>query len=308
MESQLKQVENVVEIFSDVIIDPTDPMRSDMDRDALYDLANNIKQNGLINPITVRPVHISDDNNLHNGATDNNGSARKTLVRYEVVAGHRRFTACKIAGIIKIPCTVRELTDAQVFSVKAAENLERSDIDPVDEAHFLTKYLQTSGKTVEEIAKQLNRSVGYVEARLELGNMDDHMKDAVKFGGLKLGVANKLAQITDERLRHVWTEMALRDGISVGQAEYWLHGWKVNQLPGGNPNELPPEDYTAGAPKPIRFKCQLSGLEEDARQFRTALIHETMWPAFEAIAREYQRQPAAEEETPVAGEASDGRA
>ena len=97
------QKEVVQEIMSDLIDDPVAPMRSDLNRDALFELADNIKQNGLINPITVRPA----------GA------------RFEVVAGHRRFAACKIAGKIRIACVVRELTDDEVFAVMAAENLER---------------------------------------------------------------------------------------------------------------------------------------------------------------------------------------
>src|SRR5574343_2047869 len=105
----------VQEIFSDRIDDPKEAMRTELDRDDLFDLAENIKQNGLINPITIRPMGD----------------------RYEVVAGHRRLSACKIAGIIKIPCVVRELDDTKTFEVMAAENLERADVDPVDEAIFL---------------------------------------------------------------------------------------------------------------------------------------------------------------------------
>src|SRR3990167_7076615 len=103
------------EIYTDIIDDPVHAMRSDIDRAELFELADNIKQNGLINPITVRPV----------------GN------RYEVVAGHRRLSACKIAGKIKITCVVRALTDAEGFAIKAAENLERVDVDPVDEANFI---------------------------------------------------------------------------------------------------------------------------------------------------------------------------
>lgn len=305
MENQLKQVENVVEIFSDGIIDPIDPMRSDMDRDALYELAENIKQNGLINPITVRPVEWCTTHScpLYDGHTVDSTCQR--VQRYEVVAGHRRFTACKIAGIIKIPCVVRALSDADVFAVKAAENLERSDIDPVDEARFLTRYMETSGKTIEEIAKQLNRSTSYVETRLEVGRMDEHMQDAVKYGGLKLGAAVKLAQITDPRIRHTWTEMALRDGISVAQADYWLHGWKMNQLPGGTNSEQPPEGYEAAEAAPVRFRCQLTGREDNATNFRTALIHNESWDTLMALAAELQRAPADETAENPASEASE---
>src|SRR5690348_15569483 len=100
--------ELVQEIFTDRIQDPHAPMRTDLDRAALFELADNIKQNGLINPITVRPVGDM----------------------FEVVAGHRRLSACKIAGIIKIAAIVRVLNDQETFAVMAAENLERADVDP----------------------------------------------------------------------------------------------------------------------------------------------------------------------------------
>lgn len=111
--------EIVQEIFTDLIDDPVVAMRSELDRNELFELADNIKQNGLINPITIRP---SGD-------------------RFEVVAGHRRLSACKIAGKIKIACVVRILSDSEVFAIKAAENLERADINPIDESVFIAQYI-----------------------------------------------------------------------------------------------------------------------------------------------------------------------
>lgn len=294
MEPNTNTKEVVKIILSDSICDPVDPMRTEMDRDALYELAENIKLNGLINPITVRPTYPNAFFDEVQQKWIDKETLNEAVPIFEVVAGHRRFTACKIAGIIRIPCVVRDLSDNEVFAVKASENLERADVDPVDEAIFLSKYIATSGKTTAEVAKQINRSIQYVESRLAIGAMDEHMQNAIKLGGLKLGAALKLAEITDDRLRRIWTEMAVRDGISVAQAEYWLHGWKMNQLPGGSPTDIPPEGYQAAAAEPVRFRCQLSGIEEDARQFRTVLIHESQIAIFEQIAREYQREEAPE--------------
>ena len=281
------QEEGVVQILmQDQIIDPVDPMRTDMDRDELYTLADNIKQNGLINPITVRPRRWCEDhrealiagNNEHNVCTEG--------VRYEVVAGHRRFTACKIAGKIRIECVVRQLTDSETFSIKAAENIERAEVNLLDEAKFITEYMNVTGKTIPEIAKAVNRSATYVRDRLEIGLMPPYMQQALKEGSLKLGVALKLNEITDEKIKEVWTGMAIRDGISIAQADYWLHGWRLNQLPGGVNSELPPEGYEPGTPQTIKFKCDLSGMEDDVRFFRTKLIHESQLDVFNAIANE----------------------
>src|SRR3990167_2045803 len=204
-------MEKIQEIFTDEIDEPEGAMRSELNRAELFELADNIKQNGLINPITVRPVGK----------------------RFEVVAGHRRLNACKIAGIIRIQCVVRELTNNEVFAVMAAENLERADVDPVDEAEFIFRYIGQTGQSVPEVAKALRRSVGYVESRLLVGQMPEYIKAYLKSGEIKLGVALALAQLAPDHIRKVWVEMAARDGVSVAQAEYWLHGYQMNKLPGG---------------------------------------------------------------------------
>ncbi len=252
----------VQEISTDRIDDPAQAMRTELDRDALWELADNIKQNGLINPITVRPVGD----------------------RFEVVAGHRRLSACKIAGKVMVACVVRTLTDQETFEIKAAENLERADVDPVDEAIFIADYIKQTGKTPEEVAKRLRRSENYVYTRLAVGAMPDYMQAYIKSGQLKLGAALALIQITDDITRRTWVDMAVRDGVSVAQAEYWLHGWKMNQLPGGQLSSTPPGDFEPGAPRVVKFRCSVDGQEYDARLMKTVFIYEQNLPYLEALA------------------------
>lgn len=258
-------MEKIQEIFTDLIDDPKDPMRSELERNGLFELADNIKQNGLINPITVRPVGE----------------------RYEVVAGHRRLSACRIAGLIKIACVVRELDDKATFRVMAAENLERQDVDPVDESIFVERYMRETNATVDEVAKALRRSVAWVETRLVVGVMPDYMQAALKNGLLKLGVALALVQITDDKVRRLWVDMAIRDGISVAQAEYWLHGWEVNQLPGATPSENPADGFTPSASRPLMFRCAIDGKEYDAATFKTVMIHNANLPIFQEFVKAF---------------------
>ena len=278
-------------ISSDLIDDPEHAMRSELDRNDLFELADNIKQNGLINPITVRPRHIQPNNEADCSAYPLVSCKKEHHLRYEVVAGHRRFSACKINGMVRIPCVVRELDDKQTFAVMAAENLERSDVDPVDEAVFISEYIKQTSATVAEVAKVLRRSVQYVETRLAVGEMPDYMKDALKSGNMKLGVALALLQITDDNVRHVWCDMAVRDGVSVAQAEYWLHGWRVNQLPGGSDDLNPPSGYEPGVSQPVLFECALDGKKYDARLTKVVMIAEANMPIFLALANEYRTLP-----------------
>lgn len=260
-------METIQEISIDMIDDPQNAMRTEIDRNGLWELADNIKQNGLINPITVRPKGE----------------------RYEVVAGHRRLSACKIAGKIKIQCVVRDLDDNKTFEVMASENLERQDVDPVDEAIFISQFIEQTGKTVAEVAKSLRRSVAYVESRLSIGMMPDYLQGYLKTSQLKLGVALALAQIDNDNIRRVWTEQAVRDGVSVAQAEYWLHGYRVNKLPGGELSEEPPEGYTPDAPSVVLFTCFVDGKKYDARLFRSVMIYEKNLPLLEEIVAEIRK-------------------
>jgi ParB/RepB/Spo0J family partition protein len=269
--------EQTQEIYTDRIVDPKDPMRTELDRAGLYELADNIKQNGLINPITVRPA----------------GEL------YEVVAGHRRLAACRIAGKIKIQCIVRELTDQQTFEVMAAENLERADVDPVDESIFIKRFIQQTGKSVADVAKSLRRSVSFVESRLAVGEMPDYMQKHIRAATLKLGAALALVQIIDEPLRRTWVEMAVRDGVSVAQAEFWLHGWQVNRLPGGTNDLNPPSGYDPGEPHIVMFECAVDGKKYDASTFKSIMIHNANVPIFLEFVKAWRAAPP-EIETPAA--------
>ena len=269
---------DIKEIYTDQILDPADAMRSELDRDQLFELADNIKVNGLINPITVRPVGD----------------------KYEVVAGHRRLSACKIAGLIKIHCVVRVLDDDKTFAVMAAENLERADVDPVDEAIFITKYIERTGMSVAEVAKSLRRSVSYVDTRLAVGEMPDYMQHYLKTGEMKLGVALALVQISEDNIRRVWVDMAVRDGVSVPQAEYWLHGWKVSQLPSAVPLDTPPDGYEPGAVRPILFECAITGEKYDVRDFSSVMIYNGNMPTFKAFVSAFRSLPPESESSPDA--------
>jgi hypothetical protein len=128
--------------------------------------------------------------------------------------------------------------------------------------------------------------------------MPDYMQASIKSGALKLGAALALFQITDDNTRRVWCDMAVRDGVSVAQAEYWLHGWKVNQLPGGTLDDTPPQDYVPGATQTVMFECALDGIKRDARLFKSVMIFEGNMPMFQAIVSEIRSPQASTPQNP----------
>ena len=273
-------MESIIEIFSDLIDDPKDAMRSGLDRESLFDLADDIKKNGLINPITVRPV----------------------ADRFEVVAGHRRLGACKIAGIIKIPCVVKELDDRAAFSIMASENLVREDVDPVDEAEFIIKMMSRTGEGVEEVAVNIRRSRQYVLDRLTVGEMPAYLKEFLRAKQIKLGSALALNQITDESKKMMWIQMAVRDGVSVRVAEYWLTQWKMSQLPDAVNVENPLSELPAGEYKPILFRCAIDGKEYPVEQTKMISVFLGNLDLLSALRRELNSERAKSEFSPPLNE------
>lgn len=248
----LQPPEQIQELMVNQIVDPAHAMRADIKDQSLYELADNIKQNGLINPITVRPV----------GHT------------FEVVAGHRRFTACKLIGMVKIKCVVRLLTDKEAFAVMAAENLERKDVDILDEANFIKQYMEQSGEDLKATAKTLRRSEEYVKTRLLVGDMPAYMQNYLKTGELKIGVALAMYGITNEALRERWTHIAVEQGISVATATYQRNDYFANKAMYDGIVADSVAGADAVAPKPIMMRDFLDGQEYDVRLMRTVTVCE----------------------------------
>lgn len=248
--------DNIQEIFLDKIDDPQHAMRGEVRDESIFILADNIKANGLINPITVRPKDG----------------------RFEVVAGHRRFTACKLNGMVRIKCVVRELTDQETFAVMAAENLERKDVDVVDEARFIREYMDQTGADLSGTAKALRRSEKYVKDRLLVGEMPDYAIQYLKEGRLKLGVALALTQISNERLRESWIHNAVAGGISVATAEYQLQDYNANKHMYDGVVAEAAQNGSLPQAKPVMFRCAFSDEEVDARLCRAVFIKEEYLP------------------------------
>lgn len=272
-------MDNITEIYADKIIEPVDPMRSYMDRDRIDDLASSIKQRGLIQPITVRPVVKHLD--ICEGFTEHNGVCLncKQAIRYEVVAGHRRFKACAIAGIVKIPCIIKEMSDQEVIAIRAHENLFRDDINPVDEAIYIGKLIGDDDSKIPEIARQLNRSVLWVEDRLNILTYPDYFLPAVRDKKLSLGVAKYLAAIEDDVYRKMFFNSAVSNGMAVWQAEYYFRQWEVGIFK--DSSEILPPDETLDKPEPVkvRAKCEKCGQVAESPNLKSVFIHVECPPA-----------------------------
>ena len=171
--------------------------RKDFDEEALNELADSISKHGLIQPIVVRPTA--------------NGT-------YSIIAGERRWRACRIAGLTDIPVVIKDIDEKSVMELALIENLQREDLNAVEEALGYRTLLETYSLTQEEIAESVGKSRSSVTNALRLLNLNEDGLDALRKGLISAGHARALLSISDEKLRKMAFEMAIK-GCSVRQIE-----------------------------------------------------------------------------------------
>ncbi len=170
--------------------------RKTFNKEKLEELARSIKTHGVIQPIVVR----------------------KQGSHYEVVAGERRWRAARIAGLSEVPCIVRELTDEQNMLVAIIENVQREDLNPIEEARGIRAMIEDYELTQDEVAKAVSKSRPYITNALRMLKLPDAVLDMVSAGKLSAGHARAILSAKEEEqtkiAKHVETK-----GLSVREAE-----------------------------------------------------------------------------------------
>jgi ParB family chromosome partitioning protein len=157
--------------------------RLQLRQENLAELAESIREQGVLQPLIVRAVP----------AVAGDGKT------YEIVAGERRWRAARLAGLASVPVIVRELTDKEALAVALIENVQREDLNPIDQAQSMARLVEEFGMTHEEIAKALGRSRAGVTNFLRLLELADGVKDAVVAGTLDMGHARALLPLDSLR-------------------------------------------------------------------------------------------------------------
>lgn len=248
----------------DCIDDPVVPMRTGMDNEKLDELARSIKTHGLIQPITLRKVGE----------------------RYEVVAGHRRFKATKRAGIPTINAIVRVLSDVDTDGMRMHENLYREDVNPVDEAIYIRKMIDTHNVEPAALAEMTGKSEAYLHARYELLDYPDYLVEAIANEHVSLSAAYWLAKIEDDRVRSEYTRFAILGGITAKRAEAWYRSWTVGSLPREATAYIEPETPTSAEPKKLMMPCVLCRHDDDIENMGMYYAHKDCAAAVAKMERE----------------------
>lgn len=178
-----------------IVPSPRNP-RKTFNEVELSELATNIKNQGLLQPITVRPVDFDDQ------LDESTGEIVSIPIRYEIVCGERRYRAVsKIAEeagdeYATIACIVKELTDDEAFDAMITENLQRKDVDPIEEAFAFGELLK-NGSTAEDIAARFGKSTRFVQERIKLNTLIAPLKELTTSGNLPIAGAFKLAKLKE---------------------------------------------------------------------------------------------------------------
>lgn len=174
-----------------------DQPRKDFDEDKLATLAESIKEHGVISPILVTPGK---------GGT------------YKIVAGERRWRASKLAGLKEIPCIIKELNAQELSELAMVENLQRDDLNPIEESEGYRYLMERFSLTQEEIAKKIGKSRSAIANALRLNNLCTEVKALLKDDKLSQGHARALLTL-DADAQLAIAERIIQDGLNVRQTE-----------------------------------------------------------------------------------------
>ncbi len=194
--------EEIVEIpLKELRSNPYQP-RKNFDEDALQELANSIKEHGVFQPII----------------------AKKSIKGYEIIAGERRVKASILAGKETIPAIIRDFSDQAMMEIALLENLQRENLNALEEAIAYKKLLDELSLTQEELANRLGKSRSHITNMLGLLTLPEEVKDKISSGKLTMGHARVLSKIEDSNKVKELAEKIIKEDLSVRQTEELSRG------------------------------------------------------------------------------------
>ncbi len=182
--------------------------RTHMDAASLEELANSIRAQGVVQPIVVRPL----------GVHENGNELGAQAALYEIIAGERRWRAAQLAGLHEIPAVVRAVPDQAAMAMALIENIQRENLNPMEEAQALARLIDEFGLTHQDAAQAVGRSRAAVSNLLRLLELEEEVKALVERGELEMGHARALLGLRGRQQREAARQVAAR-GLSVRETE-----------------------------------------------------------------------------------------
>ncbi len=214
--------------------------RKEFDEQALSELADSIREHGILQPLLVRP--------LAGGG-------------YQLVAGERRWRAARMIGLTEVPAVVKDLTEVQVMEIALIENLQREDLNPLEEANGYKELMNACGLTQEQVAKRVGKSRSAVANALRLLNLPAELRPYLVEGQLSAGHAKALIGLEDREAMIRLAKEAAEKGYSVRETEKL-----AARVRGGENPEAEPS--ASGRKDPVYQEMQIALENELARKVR----------------------------------------
>ncbi|NLY38635.1 MAG: ParB/RepB/Spo0J family partition protein [Firmicutes bacterium] len=199
---------NVKEIDISLIqANPYQP-RANFDPDKLQELADSIREHGIVQALVVAPSEEG----------------------YTLVAGERRFRAAQLAGLSKVPAVVRHYDQSEMLEIALIENLQREDLNPVEEAMAYRRLIDEFGFTQEKLANRIGKSRSAVANTLRLLMLPDSIREALCKGAITAGQVRPLLGITDQKLQQELGEIIMERGLTAREAERLVAGYQKKSI------------------------------------------------------------------------------
>lgn len=195
--------EQVISIDINLIKPNKDQPRKHFDNEKLIELANSIKEHGIIQPIVVR----------------------KENQFYVIIAGERRWRAAKLLNLKEVPIIVKELSDVEVVQISLIENIIREDLNPIEEATAYNKLLNDFNLTQEEISKQVSKSRSAIANSLRLLNLDERIQGYLIEGVLSEGHGRAILALENKEDQYVVAQKVIDENLNVRQTELLVRNY-----------------------------------------------------------------------------------
>lgn len=189
------------EVEIDSIVPGPQQPRTHFDEASLEGLAESIRSHGVVQPLLVR---------RRDGA-------------YELIAGERRWRAARLAGLSRVPVVVKEVPDENLLEIALIENIQRENLNPIEEAQAYKKLIDTVGLTQEALATRVGRDRSYITNYLRLLRLPEDLQQLVIEGRLSTGHARTLLALTHVDLQRRLARRIINDGLSVRATEHLVH-------------------------------------------------------------------------------------
>src|SRR5688572_7967642 len=198
--------------------------RVDMRQESLQELADSIKAQGIVQPIVVRPVE---------------GAASGESQRYEIIAGERRWRAAQIAGLATVPAVIRRVPDEAAIAMSLIENIQRENLNPLEEARALERLISEFGITHQQAADAVGRSRAAVSNLLRLLELPDEITAFVERRELEMGHARALLGLSQRRHQIEVGALVAKKGLSVRETEALVRSMLAKAGGGGGQAKEP---------------------------------------------------------------------